>query len=166
MTTTISPENFRKASGLWATGVSIVTTVDGDGRPFGLTMNSVTSLSLDPPLYLVNLDNGSDTLNALLVSRAFSINVLADDQQALSNRFAKKGGDKFNDVSFTAGATGAPRLTGSLMTIDCRISAIHPGGDHQIVVGEVIEIVTTDPETNTKPLLFFCGRYAGLGEAQ
>ena len=91
MPTLISPENFRKASGLWATGVSIVTTVDGDGTPFGLTMNSVTSLSLDPPLYLVNLDKGSDTLNALLVSRAFCINVLASDQQPLSNAFAKKG---------------------------------------------------------------------------
>jgi len=97
MTTTISPENFRKASGLWATGVSIVTTIDGSGAPFGLTMNSVTSLSLNPPLYLVNLDNGSDTLTALMESRAFCINVLASDQQALSNKFAKKGGDKFTD---------------------------------------------------------------------
>ncbi len=159
MTTTISPENFRKASGLWATGVSIVTTIDGSGAPFGLTMNSVTSLSLNPPLYLVNLDNGSDTLTALMESRAFCINVLASDQQALSNKFAKKGGDKFTDVAFSAGATGAPRLDGALMCIDCRINAIHAGGDHQIVVGDVVEITTADPDSGTEPLLFYCGAY-------
>lgn len=162
MTTTISPENFRKASGLWATGVSIVTTIDGQGAPFGLTMNSVTSLSLNPPLYLVNLDNGSDTLTALLESRAFCINVLASDQEALSNRFAKKGGDKFSEVAFSAGATGAPRIDGALMSIDCRIHAMHAGGDHQIVVGDVIEITTADPDSGAQPLLYYGGGYANV----
>lgn len=162
MTTTISPENFRKASGLWATGVSIVTTIDSHGAPFGLTMNSVTSLSLNPPLYLVNLDNGSDTLTALLESRAFCINVLASDQEALSNRFAKKGGDKFSEVAYSAGATGAPRIDGALMCIDCRIHAMHAGGDHQIVVGDVIEITTADPDSGAEPLLYYCGGYANV----
>ncbi len=162
MTTTISPENFRKASGLWATGVSIVTTIDGHGAPFGLTMNSVTSLSLNPPLYLVNLDKGSDTLIALLESRAFCINVLASDQQALSNKFAKKGGDKFSDVAYTAGATGAPRINGALMCIDCGINALHAGGDHQIVVGDVVEIITADPDSGAQPLLYYCGGYANV----
>ena len=95
MTTKFTPETFRKASGRWATGVSIVTTIDSDGVPFGLTMNSVASLSIDPPLYIVNVDNGSDTLAPMLSSRAFCINVLAEDQQELSNRFAKKGVDFF-----------------------------------------------------------------------
>ena len=162
MTTTISPENFRKASGLWATGVSIVTTIDERGAPFGLTMNSVTSLSLDPPLYLVNVDKGSDTLVALLESRAFCINVLASDQSELSNRFAKKGGNKFETVSHVPGATGAPRLSGALMYVDCRIAAVHPGGDHQIVVGDVVEIATADPDSGAKPLLYYGGGYAGL----
>jgi len=162
MTTTISPDNFRKASGLWATGVSIVATVDNSGTPFGLTMNSVTSLSLNPPLYLVNLDNGSDTLTALLESRAFSINVLAQGQQDLSNRFAKKGDDKFVDVGYSAGATGAPRLDGCLMNIDCRINAIHPGGDHRIVVGDVVEIATADPDAGVTPLLYYGGGYAAV----
>lgn len=162
MPTTISPEDFRKASGLWATGVSIVTTIDGQGAPFGLTMNSVTSLSLNPPLYLVNMDNGSDTLAALLESRAFCINVLASDQQTLSNRFAKKGGDKFTDVAHGAGATGAPRLEGALMSIDCRIHAVHAGGDHQIVVGDVVEIITADPGSGAQPLLYYRGGYANV----
>jgi flavin reductase (DIM6/NTAB) family NADH-FMN oxidoreductase RutF len=160
----ITPEDFRKASGLWATGVSIVTAVDKAGVPFGLTMNSVTSLSLTPPLYLVNVDNGSDTLAPMLETRAFCINVLAADQQDLSNRFAKKGDDKFQAVEYVSGATGAPRLTGSLMSIDCEISAVHPGGDHQIVVGEVIEIVAADVTASVKPLLYFGGRYANVSD--
>jgi len=162
MTATITPENFRRASGLWATGVSIVTTVDLAGEPFGLTMNSVTSLSLDPPLYLVNVDTGSDTLAPMLASRAFCINVLAATQQDLSNRFAKKGNDKFEQVDHAAGATGAPRLAGSLMSIDCRIDQVYEGGDHQIVIGEVVEIVTADADDAAKPLLYYAGRYAGV----
>ena len=164
MTTKITPDNFRKASGLWATGVSIVTTIDNDGQPFGLTMNSVTSLSLDPPLYIVNVDNGSDTRAPMLASSAFCINVLADGQQDLSNRFAKKGDDKFNGVKHSAGATGAPRLAGSLMSIDCKVSAVHDGGDHKIVVGEVIEIVTDAGDTPAKPLWYYGGAYASLAE--
>jgi flavin reductase (DIM6/NTAB) family NADH-FMN oxidoreductase RutF len=164
MATEITPENFRKASGLWATGVSIVTTVDEHGTPYGLTMNSVTSLSLNPPLYLVNVDNGSDTLAPMLATRGFCINVLANDQQELSNRFAKKGDDKFQNVTHEIGTSGAPRLAGSLMNIDCRINAVHAGGDHQIVVGEVLTIVSADLESGVKPLLYFGGRYADIAE--
>jgi flavin reductase (DIM6/NTAB) family NADH-FMN oxidoreductase RutF len=162
MASQITPESFRKASGLWATGVSIVTTSDQNGTPFGLTMNSVTSLSLDPPLYLVNVDNGSDTLAPMLATRSFCINVLTTAQQELSNRFAKKGEGKFAGVEYTPGSTGAPRLAACLMTIECRVSAVHPGGDHQIVVGEVIEIVSA--ETGARPLLYFGGRYANVAE--
>ena len=162
MATEVTPENFRKASGLWATGVSIVTTVDAQGAAYGLTMNSVTSLSLNPPLYLVNVDNGSDTLAPMLVTRGFCINVLASDQQDLSNRFAKKGDDKFQGVTCEAGASGAPRLAGALMNIDCRINAVHEGGDHQIIVGDVIAIVTADTESGIKPLLYYGGGYADV----
>ncbi len=164
MTQKISPEGFRKASGRWATGVSIVTTVDTDGEPFGLTMNSVTSLSLDPPLYIVNVDNGSDTLAPLLNSGSFCINVLAEGQQELSNRFAKKGDNKFDGVDYSAGATDAPQLGGALMSIDCRVNAVHDGGDHKIVVGEVVQIVTVDSDSTAKPLLFYGGGYASLAD--
>ena len=164
MASKITPEKFRNAAGLWATGVSIVTTVDAAGQPFGLTMNSVTSLSLDPPLYLVNVDKDSDTLAPMLATRAFCINVLAADQQELSNRFAKKGDNKFQAVEYAPGSTGAPRLTGSLMSIDCQLTAVHAGGDHQIVIGEVIEIVTTAEESAQKPLLYFGGRYANVAD--
>ena len=164
MASQITPESFRKASGLWATGVSIVTTSDQNGAPYGLTMNSVTSLSLDPPLYLVNVDNGSDTLAPMLATRSFCINVLTTEQQELSNRFAKKGEGKFAGVEYRLGSTGAPRLGGCLMSIECRISAVHAGGDHQIVVGEVIEIVSVEVGDGVRPLLYFGGRYANVAE--
>tara|TARA_Y100000588_G_scaffold366443_1_gene432170 strand:- start:735 stop:1229 length:495 start_codon:yes stop_codon:yes gene_type:complete len=164
MATKISTDSFRKASGRWATGVSIVTTSDPDGEPFGLTMNAVTSLSLDPPLYIVNVDISSDTLAPLLSSGTFCINVLAAGQQELSNRFAKKGNNKFEDIPYRTGATNAPQLDGALMSIDCRVNAVHDGGDHKIVVGEVIAIVTDPDLTAKKPLLYYGGSYASLAD--
>ncbi len=164
MATKISSDSFRKASGRWATGVSIVTTSDPDGEPFGLTMNAVTSLSLDPPLYIVNVDVSSDTLAPLLNSGSFCINVLAAGQQELSNRFAQKGDNKFEDIPYSTGATNAPQLGGALMSIDCRVNAVHDGGDHKIVVGEVVEIVTDEDPATKKPLLYYGGSYASLAD--
>lgn len=157
----ITADDFRKASGLWATGVSIVTTVDNEGSPYGLTMNSVTSLSLDPPLYVVNLDKGSDTLKVLNDGGDFCINVLAAEQQELSNRFAKKGDNKFDGVDYTPGFAGVPCITGALMSIQCSVEATHEGGDHAIVVGLVQAIAHQDPE-EVKPLIYYRGRYADL----
>jgi len=161
MSESISADDFRKASGLWATGVSIVTTADKTGKPYGLTMNSVTSLSLDPPLYIVNLDKGSDTMKVLEDGGAFCINVLASDQQELSNRFAKKGDNKFDGVNVNSGFAGAPCLEGALMSIQCSVESMHEGGDHIIVVGRVEKIEQLDPEQNA-PLLYYRGRYAEI----
>lgn len=161
MADSISSDDFRKASGLWATGVSIVTTLDPSGKAHGLTMNSVTSLSLDPPLYIVNMDKGSDTLVALEGSRMFCINVLSSEQQDLSNKFAKKGPDKFDDVSYTPGFDKVPCLDGALMSIQCSVHEIFDGGDHKIVVGKVEKIIHGDPES-IRPLIFYRGRYAEI----
>ncbi len=157
----IPADQFRRACGLWATGVSIVTTSDLAGRPYGLTMNAVTSLSLAPPMFVVCVDNGSDTLKPMQDSRVFCINVLCAPQQDLSNRFAKKGEDKFSGVAWSAGVTGAPILGGTLLAIECAVSAIVPGGDHQIVCGEVRRIVPSE-DAAAEPLLYFGGRYARL----
>ena len=157
----MTAEEFRKACGLWASGVSIVTTRDVDGKPYGLTMNAVTSLSLDPPLFLVCVDNKSDTLGAIKRSGLFCVNVLQQDQQALSNAFAKKNPDKFADVSFEWGKTGAPLLGGRLMAIECTVTAVHEGGDHHVFIGEVQEITTPDGSEGV-PLIYFRGRYAAL----
>ena len=161
---TITPESFRRASGLWATGVSIVTTVDGAGKPFGLTMNAVTSLSLNPPMFIVCVDNNSDTLAPMRASKVFCINVLASSQQDLSNRFAKKGDDKFSGVPHSLGTTGAPLLDGALLAIECATTNIVAGGDHQIMLGEVRRIVTNE-SAGIEPLLYFGGRYAALTKA-
>jgi flavin reductase (DIM6/NTAB) family NADH-FMN oxidoreductase RutF len=157
----ITPELFRKASGNWTTGVSVVTTSDVDGKPYGLTMNAVTSLSLNPPLFLICVDNRSDTLEPIRRSGVFCINVLEAAQQAVSNAFAKKGDDKFGGVSYERGVTGAPLLTGRLMAIECQVSAYHEAGDHKIFVGEVKNI-DVNPDETAQPLLYYRGRYAAL----
>jgi flavin reductase (DIM6/NTAB) family NADH-FMN oxidoreductase RutF len=159
----ITPDEFRRASGLWATGVSIVTTVDAAGRPYGLTMNAVTSLSLNPPMFIVCVDNHSDTLAPMRDSRVFCINVLASTQQDLSNRFAKKGEDKFNGIPHARGTTGAPLLGGALLCIECKIENVVAGGDHQIMLG-VVQRIVPSTEPNVEPLLYFGGRYAGLAK--
>lgn len=161
---TITSEQFRKACSQWASGVSIVTTVDSAGKPFGLTMTAVTSLSLNPAMFIVCVDNNSDTLAPMRESKVFCINVLASNQQDLSNRFAKKGAEKFDGVGYAAGNTGAPVLAGALLSIECAVSSIVPGGDHQIMLGEVRRIVSNESE-GVEPLLYFGGRYAALTKA-
>lgn len=161
---TITSDQFRRACGLWATGVSIVTTVDAAGKCYGLTMNAVTSLSLNPPMFIVCVDNNSDTLAPMCESKVFCINVLASGQQDLSNRFAKKGEEKFSGVAHSRGTTGAPVLAGALLAIECAVSSTVPGGDHQIMLGEVRHIVTNDAE-GVEPLLYFSGRYVVVTKA-
>jgi len=159
-----SADEFRKACGAWASGVSIVTTRDTDGKPYGLTMNAVTSLSLDPPLFVICVDNKSETLEPMKRSRLFAINILASDQQALSNGFAKKNPDKFAEVSFEWGIIGAPLLTGRLLGLEAEVTAIYPEGDHHIFVGKIVSLT---PSTNpaAAPLLYYRGRYAALEAA-
>lgn len=157
--TELTPEQFRKACGYWATGVSIVTTSDVDLTPYGLTMNAVTSLSLTPPLFIVCVDNKSDTLEPMKRSGVFCINVLRVGQQDLSNHFAKKNPNKFEGIRFDRGTTGTPLLHGRLMGIECAVSAIHPGGDHHIFVGEVRAVSLPESDT-VEALLYYRGRYA------
>lgn len=159
----MTPEDFRKACGFWASGVSIVTTRDVDGKPYGLTMNAVTSLSLEPPMFVVCVDNKSETLEPIKRSGIFCINVLQEDQQALSNAFAKKNPDKFAEVSFEWGETGAPLLGGRLMSIECEVAATHLGGDHHIFVGTV-KAIGRPAGDDVPPMLYYRGRYASLAK--
>ena len=161
MSSALDPSEFRQACGQWATGVSIVTTADDTGRPFGLTMNAVTSLSLDPPMLLVCVDGKSDTLGPMTQSRSFCVNVLSQAQQELSNRFAKKGENKFEGVDYSSGGNGSPVLAGSLITFECAVREIFPGGDHQIFCGEVVAMHPAASE-DVEPLLYFGGGYGRL----
>ena len=129
---------FRNALGCFATGVTVVTTVTDAGEPVGLTANSFSSVSLDPPLVLFCLDRASHNLGAFRAAGRFAVNVLGDDQRDLSVRFSTTIGDRWDGVEWEAWETGAPILKGCLASIDCTTEAVHDGGDHSIFLGEVL----------------------------
>jgi len=155
---TIDANELRRVMGHFATGVTVVTTRDGNGRCYGLTVNAVCSLSLVPPLVLVCIDKQAESHSAFEHSRAFVVNILAEGQEELSRRFAVSGGEKFTGLICRTGATGAPILEDGLGYVECRVTAVHDGGDHTIYVGEV-KSGNTSPG---QPLLFFRGRYHQL----
>ena len=152
----ISPDDFKSALGRWATGVTIVTARAGD-RVHGMTVSAFAEVSLDPPLVLVCADKSSNTLPLIEEGRVFAVNVLARDQEALSNKFASKKDEwqRFDGLEYEAGLTGAPLLRGTVANLDCRVVHAHDHGDHVLVVGEVVEVRVSDG----KPLLYFGGGY-------
>ena len=156
----VDSRELRNACGQFATGVMVVTGRIDDGSPVGVTVNSFSSVSLDPPLVLFCLDKQALSFDAFSMGKNFALNVLSEDQRALSDQFAQQGGDKYTGVSITESAHGIPLLNGCLATIECAMHAVHEGGDHQIIVGEV-ERVTTGDSTG-RPLLFFRGKYNNL----
>lgn len=157
----VDPRALRNAIGHFATGVTVVTALDGGGHPFGTTANAVSSLSLDPPLVLICLKQGSETLAALTASGSFAINVLRDDQQDLAHRFAgKAAADTWAGVDHEPGLVGAPRLAGALATLECTLHDVADGGDHRIVVGRVLAV--EHPDDHVSPLVFYRGGFAAL----
>jgi flavin reductase (DIM6/NTAB) family NADH-FMN oxidoreductase RutF len=149
---------LRRAMGFFCTGVTVITTRDDAGRPFGLTANAVTSVSLAPPLLLVCVDRQAESHAHFFTSKVFVVNILSEEQEQVSRRFAVSGGDKFTDVACHPGRLGAPVLDGTLAHLECRIVETHEGGDHVIHLGEVDHAEVRDG----RPLLFFQGRYARL----
>ena len=157
----ISAAEFREAMGHFATGVTVVTSVDADGEPVGTTANAVTSLSLDPPLVIVCFDLGSLTLRAIRGHGAFVVNVLAAPQQHLSRNFARRGlAAAWDGVRHRRGATGSPRLEDVLAVLECTVEHALPGGDHEIIVGRVRHAESSANPNG--PLVFFRGSYAAL----
>lgn len=156
---TISAEDFKRALSRRASGVAVVTARNGE-RIHGMTVSAFTEVSLEPPLVLVCADKASNTLPVIRAGGVFAINVLARDQQALSNRFAvKKDEDKrFDGLEFDVGRTGAPLLRGVAVNIDCRVVAEHDAGDHVVYIGQVEEVRSFDRD----PLLYFRGAYGGF----
>lgn len=150
-----SPE-FRAALGSFATGVTIVTTRDSDGNPVGVTASSFNSVSLDPPLVLWSLAKSSLSREAFCGSGHFAIHVLAADQEGLSNAFAKSGGDKFAGVEWQSGTLDSPVLDNYAALFECKTVHQYEGGDHVILVGEVLEY----EKKEKPPLLFHGGQYA------
>tara|TARA_A100001391_G_scaffold1033_9_gene1551 strand:+ start:20668 stop:22005 length:1338 start_codon:yes stop_codon:yes gene_type:complete len=154
------PRMLRDALGCFATGVTVVTTATGDGQPVGLTANSFTSVSLDPPLILFSLANQSGSLETFRSSRKFAINVLHIGQQPISNRFAQRGPSRFEGIDWEYRVEGgSPILSGALASFDCQTYAVHDGGDHTIFIGKVHHAWF---ESHRDPLLYFRGKYRRL----
>ena len=150
---------LRDALGCFATGVTVVTTMNEEGQPVGLTANSFTSVSLDPPLLLVCIAKTASSLSALETAGNFAVNVLHIGQQPISNLFARPGEDRFAQTPWSRGHNDAPLLSGALANFECRRHALHEGGDHVILVGEVVRARF---EPRRDPLLYFRGKYRRL----
>jgi flavin-dependent trigonelline monooxygenase, reductase component len=156
--TPVASREFRSACGRFATGVTIASVVDAKGAPYGLTVSSFTSVSLDPPLILICLGHAVAAIHHFRAAAHFGINILAEDQRALSERFARKGQDRFDGVAWQPGVTGVPLLPGVLAAIECAVHRIVPMGDHDILVGEMVHAQVKAGE----PLLHFAGGYRKL----
>jgi 3-hydroxy-9,10-secoandrosta-1,3,5(10)-triene-9,17-dione monooxygenase reductase component len=159
----IAADELRHALGHFTTGVTVVTTVSGDGEPVGTTASAVSALSLDPPLVLVCLARSSETLAELAVHGRFAVNVLSDAQHELSDNFARRGdGAQWGDVVHRPGSGGTPRLDGALAVLECEVEQRVEGGDHEIVVGRIAELEVGD--RTLRPLIHFRGAYAALAD--
>jgi flavin reductase (DIM6/NTAB) family NADH-FMN oxidoreductase RutF len=156
----VTAAEFRQAFSQLAAGVCIITTTDSMGQPRGLTATAVTSLSLDPPLAIVCIDNRASTAAALQAGSGFIVHVLSADQEGLARQFARSGPDKFSGVAYQITATGYPRLEHCLASIECAAHCCYPGGDHSIVVGRVID--TRIMNDSAAPLLYVRGGFARL----
>ncbi len=156
---TVTPEELRKVMGQFATGVTIVTTANNEGTPYGLTVNSFTSVSMDPLLVVVCLDNQLSGLTSFKESGKFGVNILAEDQSDLSDHFSRAGTDR-SAGPYVTGKTGVPLLEGVLARMECEITTLYPGGDHILVLGEVKGAEILQPDK--KPLLFYRGAYVRI----
>jgi 3-hydroxy-9,10-secoandrosta-1,3,5(10)-triene-9,17-dione monooxygenase reductase component len=151
---------FRSVLARFATGVVVVTGGTPEG-PAGLTCQSFSSLSLDPPLVLLSTARTSKTWPRIAATGRFGINVLAEDQQAVSTRFAVSGGDKFAGQPWHEGAFGNPLLDDALAHLECDVHAVHDGGDHEIVIGRVRALEAPGLGTRA-PLIYFGSAYRSL----
>ena len=157
------PRAFRNALGTFPTGVAIITTLDEAGAPAGLTCNSFSSVSLEPPLVSWSMRKASKSIEVFRRTPAFAINILADDQNEMSGRFASsKIVDKFDGVDWRPGARGTPVIAGSLASFECRTFAVHDAGDHLIFIGEVEKF---EQGRQDEPLVFYKGAYMMLARS-
>lgn len=157
----LDASEFRRVMGRFVTGVTVVATRrPADDHPCALTANAVASVSLDPPLVLACIEEESDTHDCLIESDIFSINILAEDQEQLARRFASDdvAERKFDGIAYHTETTGSPILDDALAWVDCRVAAAHPGGDHTIVVGEVV----AGGARRGAPLLYYRSRYGRM----
>ncbi len=158
MSSQLAPDLFRRACSLWATGITIITTMDSTGIPHGMTANSFSSVSLNPPLVLFCLDERAALLSHIAPNRSIAINLLAEEQADLSSRFARKSEDRFENLDWKTGSLGSPLLAGALATFECTVTQLIPAGDHQIVLAHVQTVEWREG----RPLLYFASAYESV----
>lgn len=154
-------EALRRALGCFATGVCIITCRSEDGTLTGMTANSFNSVSLDPPLILFSVRRSAGSAAAFTTADAFAVNVLSQSQKTLSQRFARWSADQWSGVRCRSWLTGSPIIDDALASFDCRVSSVHEGGDHWIILGRVLKWEFAPERT---PLLFFQGKYGAMAD--
>ena len=150
---------FRNALGWFTTGVAVVTTCVDGGKPIGITINSFSSVSLDPPLVLWCLDKKSDTVSIFGKATHFTVNVLREEHREISSRLARKGDHSLEEVDLVDAESGCPALKEALAHFECEIEARHDAGDHVIMIGRVLKF---DQAEEGRPLLYHRGAYQML----
>jgi flavin reductase (DIM6/NTAB) family NADH-FMN oxidoreductase RutF len=154
----VSSEVFRRACGRFATGVAVAGAIDANGVPHGLTVNSFSSVSLDPPLILICLDHALTAIDVFRQARYFGLSVLRENQRELSERFATRIDDRFESLAWYRGETSVPLLDGALATVECETRQRVSAGDHDIFIGEMLYASAHPGE----PLIYFASEYARL----
>lgn len=155
--TAIDTAHFKEVLGHFATGLTIVTAM-AHGLPVGFTCQAFNALSLEPPLVALAPSKSSTSWPRMREAGAFCVNILADGQEALCRAFAAPGADKFRGVGWTQGSTGAPVLNGVLASIDCSLEVIHDAGDHELVIGRVVDLAIGEGT----PLLYYRGGFGSF----
>lgn len=155
---TLDPTTFRASLARFASGVTIVTARDRDGHDYGMTVSAFSSLSLTPPMILVCIDNGASVAPVLEHCEHLAVNILAEDQRALSQRFAMREIDRFEGIEVRRGETGVVLLGGTLAALECDVVTRHPAGDHTILVARVRAAELREGN----PLLYWRGAYRQL----
>jgi flavin reductase (DIM6/NTAB) family NADH-FMN oxidoreductase RutF len=156
---TIDPDSFRSVLGRFASGITVITAVDVDGRDVGMTVSAFCSVSLDPPLVQACIDRAASMFEALQHAERFGVSILASDQEALSRRFAAEDSThRFDGIGYARGENGVVLLEDALAHLECRVYARHDAGDHMLFLGEVERVSARD----ARPLLYYRGGYAQL----
>jgi flavin reductase (DIM6/NTAB) family NADH-FMN oxidoreductase RutF len=155
---TVDQSSFRAVLGRFASGVTVVTSIDRRGRDAGMTVSAFTSVSLEPPLVLICIDHEASVYNTLSKATHFIANILSEGQEAIARRFAGKNPDRFDGIGYERGQNGAAILDEVLGYVECKVVARHEAGDHDILIGAV-EIAEHE---EGKPLLYYRGGYAQL----
>ncbi len=156
----INSEDFRNALSRFASGVTVVTTKDADGNKQGITVSAFSSVSLDPPLVLICIENSAGSVNAFKNSEMFIVNVLSREQIELSERFASQIADKFAGVDLHLNIDGIPVLSNCLANLTCRVRNVYDGGDHTIFIGEVENAEVNEGD----PIVYFRSDYHWIGK--